>query len=223
MTDLRPDAAVDRGDVADADARARAQWQRNKWTIAVDLGMALLFFVVGKLSESLVTPALVCAGAGLALIVVQRFVKVDLLGGLALFGVAVLLVSASFAWFFQDDWAVKMRSTIVGGLVATVMFGDALFNKGRYFGGRLARFMPNPIDTRRMAAGLATLGVVMALLNWGVARFFSKDIWLAYTSFGDIALWVLLAMAVIRFAEVTPATVEGGAQAAPRAEQGPRT
>ena len=23
----------------DADARARAQWQRNKWTIAVDLGM----------------------------------------------------------------------------------------------------------------------------------------------------------------------------------------
>ena len=30
----------------DADARARAQWQRNTWTIAVDLGMALLFFVV---------------------------------------------------------------------------------------------------------------------------------------------------------------------------------
>jgi hypothetical protein len=73
----------------DADARARAQWQRNKWTIAVDLGMALLFFVVGKMTESLVTPALVCAGAGLALIVIQRFVKVDLLGGLALFGVIV--------------------------------------------------------------------------------------------------------------------------------------
>jgi intracellular septation protein A len=52
-----------------------------------------------------------------------------------------------------------------------------------------------------MAAGLAGLGVVMALLDWGVARFFSKDIWLAYTSFGDIALSVLLAMAVIRFAE----------------------
>jgi len=153
--------------VSDADARAREQWQRNRWTIAVDLGMALLFFVVGKLSESLVTPALVCAGAGLVLIIVQRFVKVDLLGG----------------------------------LVATVMFGDAIFNHGRYFGGRLARFMPNPIDTRRMAAGLATLGVVMALLNWGVAKFFSKDIWLAYTSFGDIVLSVLLAMAVIRFAE----------------------
>lgn len=193
----------------DADARARAQWQRNKWTISVDLGMALLFFVVGKLSESLVTPALVCAGAGLVLIVVQRFVKVDLLGGLALFGVAVLLVSATFAWFFQDDWAIKMRSTIIGGLVATVMFGDALFNHGRYFGGRLARFMPNPIDTRRMAAGLAGLGVVMALVNWGVARFFSKDIWLAYTSFGDIALSVLLAMAVIRFAELAPAAKTG--------------
>jgi intracellular septation protein A len=161
--------------------------------------------VVGKMSESLVTPALVCAGAGLVLIIVQRFVKVDLLGGLALFGVAVLCVSAAFAWFFQDDWAIKMRSTIVGGAVAAVMFADAIFNRGNYFGGRLARFMPNPIDTRRMAAGLAGLGVVMALLNWGVAKFFSKDIWLAYTSFGDIALSVLLAMAVIRFAE-RPAT-----------------
>ena len=185
----------------DADARARAQFQRNKWTLAVDLGMALLFFVVGKMSESLVTPALVCAGAGLVLIIVQRFVKVDLLGGLALFGVAVLCVSAAFAWFFQDDWAIKMRSTIIGGLIAAVMFADAIFNRGNYFGGRLARILPNPIDHRRMAAGLATLGVVMALVNWGVAKFFSKDTWLAYTSFGDIVLSVLLAMAVIRFAE----------------------
>jgi intracellular septation protein A len=185
----------------DADARARAQFQRNKWTLAVDFGMALLFFVVGKMSESLVTPALVCAGAGLVLIIVQRFVKVDLLGGLALFGVAVLCVSAAFAWFFQDDWAIKMRSTIIGGLIAAVMFADAIFNRGNYFGGRLARILPNPIDHRRMAAGLATLGVVMALVNWGVAKFFSKDTWLAYTSFGDIVLSVLLAMAVIRFAE----------------------
>jgi intracellular septation protein A len=185
----------------DADARARAQFQRNKWTLGVDFGMALLFFVVGKMSESLVTPALVCAGAGLVLIIVQRFVKVDLLGGLALFGVAVLCVSAAFAWFFQDDWAIKMRSTIIGGLIAAVMFADAIFNRGNYFGGRLARILPNPIDHRRMAAGLATLGVVMALVNWGVAKFFSKDTWLAYTSFGDIVLSVLLAMAVIRFAE----------------------
>lgn len=188
--------------VSDADARAREQWQRNKWTLATDLGMAVLFFVVGKMSESLVTPALVCAGAGLLLIIVQRFVKVDLLGGLALFGVAVLCVSAAFAWYFQDDWAVKMRSTIVGGAVAVVMYADALFNRGGYFGGRLARFMPNPIDTRRMAAGLATLGVVMALLNWGVAKFLSKDTWLLYTSFGDTVISVLLAMAVIRFAEL---------------------
>ena len=188
----------------DADARAREQWQRNKWTLATDLGMALLFFVVGKLSESLVTPALVCAGAGLALIVVQRFVKVDLLGGLALFGVVVLCVSAGFAWFFQDDWAIKMRSTIVGGGVAALMYGDALFNRGDYFGGRLSRFMPNPIDHRRMAAGLASLGVVMATVNWVVAGHFSKDIWLAYTSFGDTVLSVVLAMAVIRFAERKP-------------------
>jgi hypothetical protein len=43
MTDLRPDASGDRGDVADADARDRARWQRNKWTIAVDLGLDIHF------------------------------------------------------------------------------------------------------------------------------------------------------------------------------------
>jgi len=41
----------------------------------------------------------------------------------------------------------------------------------------------------------------MAVVNWGVAQFFSKDTWLFYTSFGDVALSVILAMAVIRFAE----------------------
>jgi intracellular septation protein A len=46
----------------------------------------------------------------------------------------------------------------------------------------------------------------MAVVNWGVAQFFSKDTWLFYTSFGDIVVSVLLAMAVIRFAERKPAT-----------------
>ena len=50
-----------------------------------------------------------------------------------------------------------------------------------------------------------SLGVVMALVNWLVAKSFSKDTWLLYTSFGDTVLSVLLALAVIRFAEKPPA------------------
>ena len=85
------------------------QWQRNKHSLMVDVGLGALFFITGSLTDHLVLPALVTAGAGLCVVVAQRFVKVDLLGGLALFGVLTLLVSAGFALAFQDDWAVKMR------------------------------------------------------------------------------------------------------------------
>jgi intracellular septation protein A len=180
-------------------ARQAAQWERNKPSIYVDLGLGLFFFVCAKFTD-LTTAALLGAAAGLSVYLVQRYVKVDLLGGLAMFGVAMLLVSAGFSWLFQDDWAVKMKGTILGLLTATLFLGDGLFNRGRYFGRRLARYVMEPVVEQRLAIGLGLLGALMASLNWGVAEFFSTDVWLAYTTFGDIALSMLLFFAVLRFA-----------------------
>ena len=89
------------------------QIRRNKVPLMVDVALGLIFFIVAKLTD-LSTAALVGAGAGLALVVAQRYVKADLLGGLALFGIVMLLISAGLALAFQDDMMVKMRSTIVG-------------------------------------------------------------------------------------------------------------
>jgi len=182
-------------------ARQAAQWQRNKPSIYVDLGLGLgLFFFVCAKFNDLTTAALLGAAAGLSVYLVQRFVKVDLLGGLAMFGVVMLLVSAGFSWLFQDDWAVKMKGTILGLLTATLFLGDGLLNRGRYFGRRLARYVMEPVVEQRLAIGLGLLGALMATLNWGVAAVFSTDVWLAYTTFGDIALSMLLFFAVLRFA-----------------------
>ncbi|NDE02825.1 MAG: hypothetical protein EBZ91_14065, partial [Gammaproteobacteria bacterium] len=87
---LEPDERLD-----DEEARARAQWNRNKYSLAVDLSLGALFFILAKVTDDLSLSALVTAGAGLAVVFVQRFVKVDLLGGLAMFGVVMLLVSAA--------------------------------------------------------------------------------------------------------------------------------
>lgn len=189
-------------DSTEQERRAAEQWGRNKYSFYVDLGIAAVFFVLVKVTDDLRFSALVTAAAGLAVVVVQRFVKVDLLGGLAMFGVLMLLVSAGFSYAFDSDWAVKMKSTLLGGMVATLMYADAFFNQGRYFGGRLARFMPAPIIPRRMAIGMATLGVVMAVVNYAVASWFSTDIWLYYTSFGDFIVTMVLVFAVIRYATV---------------------
>lgn len=191
-----------RPEMAEQERRAAEQWGRNKYSLYVDIGIAVLFFALAKLTDDLPFSALVTAGAGLAVVVVQRFVKVDLLGGLAMFGVLMLLVSAGFSYAFDSDWAVKMKSTLLGGVVAVLMYADAFFNQGRYFGGRLARFMPAPIVPRRMAIGMATLGGVMAAVNYAVASWFSTDVWLYYTSFGDFVVTMVLVFAVIKYATV---------------------
>jgi intracellular septation protein A len=184
----------------DEEARARAQWNRNKYSLAVDLSLGALFFILAKVTDDLTFSALLTAGAGLAVVVVQRFVQVDLLGGLAMFGVFMLLVSAGFSYAFDDDWAVKMKSTFLGGFVALLMFADAVFNEGGYFGGRLLRYTPAPLDTRRFSFGMGTAGLVMAAVNYLVATYLSKDTWLYYTSFGDFVLSMVMVFAVIRHA-----------------------
>ena len=75
---------------------------------------------------------------------------------------------------FDDDSIVKMKSTYLGLLVASLMFSDAVFNRGGYFGRRLARYMPSPVSTQRLAFGMATLGLVMAGLNYFVAEHFRR-------------------------------------------------
>jgi intracellular septation protein A len=184
------------------DDAALAQWNRNKYSIYADLGIGALFFVLVKLTDDLPLSALVTAAAGLALVVVQRFVRVDLLGGLAMFGIVVLLLSAAFSFAFDSDWAVKLKSTFLGLLIAALMFGDGLLRGGRYFGLRLGRYMPYPIDPRRLALGMGMLGLVMAGLNAVVAAFLSQDLWLYYTSFGDFVVSMLLVFAVLRYARL---------------------
>lgn len=195
---------VDSSDEA-AQREARDKWGRNKYSLYTDLSLGALFFLASKFFDDLTTAALITSAAGLAVVIVQRFVKVDLLGGLAMFGVLMLLVSAGFSLAFDNDWIVKMKSSILGLFVAALMLGDAAFNRGRYFGGRLERYMPYPIHQQRMSLGMGGLGLVMAVANYVVATLFSTDIWLYYTSFGDFLLSMILVFAVLRFARRTGA------------------
>lgn len=174
-------------------------WKRNRVPIAVDIMLGLLFFIIAKMTD-LSTAALVGAGVGLALVVVQRFVKVDLLGGLAMFGIVMLILSATLAILFQDDMAVKMRSTIIGLISATLFLGDGLFG-GNRLGKGMARYLPyTDLDPGRLAVGLGVLGLIMAGLNLLVATLASTDVWLFYSTFVDFFLLMVLVLFVFRYA-----------------------
>jgi len=188
------------------------QFKRNRVPIAIDISLGLLFYIVAKATD-LSTAAIVGAVVGLALVVVQRFVKVDLIGGLALFGVVMLLLSAALAILFQDDMAVKMRGTILGVISAVLFLGDGLFG-GNRLGKGLARYLPySDMDPGRLAIGMGVLSLIMAGLNLLVARFASTDLWLFYSTFVDFAFVMVLMLLVFRYARGRPVLGSGRAKA----------
>ena len=183
-------------------------FKRNRAPIAVDLALTVLFYIVAKTTD-LSTAALVGAAVGIALVVVQRFIKTDILGGLALFGIVMLLISAGLAIAFQDDMMVKMRTTIVGLISAGLFLTDGLLGRGKRLGAGMARYLPyRDIDPRRLAIGVGTLGLVMAGLNYGVAKAFSTDFWLFYHSVLDTFVFVALMFGVYKYARTgTPRVI----------------
>ena len=182
----------------------QSKWQRNKYSIYADLALGALFYLVGKFTEDLALAAIVGAGAGLALVVLQRFVKVDLLGGFAVFGTIMLVISAAFSLALQDDYWVQMKGTVLGLLTSGVFMIDGVLRQGAYFGARMERYIPLPLHHNRIAVGMSGLGMVMALANYYVAENFSEDFWLTWTTFLDTPLSIGLFYAIIFWARKKP-------------------
>jgi len=197
------------GDSAAAKMRSMAEinqnkWQRNKYSVYADLALGALFFIVGKVTGDLALAAIVGAGGGLALVVAQRFVKVDLLGGFAVFGTIMLLISAAFSLVLQDDYWVQMKSTILGLFTASIFMADGLLRRGSYFGARIERYMPLPLHHDRIAVGMSLTGIIMAGANYLVAENFSEDFWLTWTTFLDLPVGMALFYSVVYWARKKP-------------------
>ena len=179
------------------------KWETNKYSVYADLALGALFFIAGKITGDLTLAAMLGVAGGLSLILLQRFVKVDLLGGFAVFGTIMLLISGIFSLFLQDDYWVQMKGTVLGLLTASVFFLDGVLRKGTYFGARMERYMPVKLHHNRLAIGVSLTGVFNALGNYLVAENFSQDFWLTYTTFLDTPLLVILMLLVLRWSRKT--------------------
>lgn len=181
------------GPKREADKREREQrWQKNKYSLLADIGLGATFFIVAKVTDDLSIAALTGATLGLALVIAQRFVKVDLLGGFAVFGTVMLLISAVFSLAFQSEYLVQIKDTVMGLLGASAFLVDGVFRRGRYFGCRFERYLSSPIKHQHFVIGLGLIGACMASLNYGIATFLSKDVWLIYSTFIDIPIYIAL-------------------------------
>lgn len=178
--------------------------------IAADIALGLLFFVLGKTTD-LRTAALVTAGAGLAMLPMQWAInrwasrKVDILGGMALFGIVILLLSAGFSWYFDSEFAVQLKATVIGSIVAACFGVDALMG-GKNLGLRFSNYLVyKDLNTRRLSAGMCLMGLLLAGVNLAVACLLSKDAWLWYTLWGDLILVMILTNVAIHWSRAKPA------------------
>ena len=173
--------------------------RENRLPFAVDVITGLLFYAIAKLTD-LQTAALVGIAVGFGLVLFQQITKIDVTGGLALFGIVMLCISAGLAlWLADDEW-IKLRGTITGLIAASFFLIDGL-RGGRHIGKGLARYMPySDIDPGRFAGAMGCVGLVMAGLNYGAAKLLTTDSWLFYTTFVDTFIVIGLIFFVLRYA-----------------------
>lgn len=168
------------------------KWQQNKHSIFAAIGLGAVFFVVAKITGDLTIAAFTGVILGLALVVIQRFVKIDLLGGFAVFGTVMLLISALFSLAFQSELIVQLKGTFMGLLGASVFLADGIFRNGRYFGCRFDRYLSAPVEHRYFVIGLGLISACMSGFNYGVATYLSEDAWLTYSTFLDMPIYLIL-------------------------------
>ncbi|QMW24114.1 septation protein IspZ [Sandaracinobacteroides saxicola] len=175
-------------------------FRRNAPSIAVDVGLLLLFYALAK-TAGLIPAAFGTAATGLALALLQRVVTPRIMGGLGLFAMVMLLLSGLYAVAFDAEDAIKLRPMLVG-LVASLLFLlDARFAGGRWLAGRLATYLPfDGLNLPRLGTAFGLLGFHLAALNGAIALAASIDVWLLYNSFGELLLTLAGLRLVIRHA-----------------------
>jgi intracellular septation protein A len=195
-------AAVDHGKMSAGGGSALSGGvlaKENRIPFAVDVVTGLLFYAVAKLTD-LQTAAAVGVVVGFGLIAFQKISKIDVTGGLALFGIVMLCISAGLAYWLADEEWIKLRGTITGMIAASFFLFDGI-RGGPYIGKGLARYMPySDIDPGRFAIGMGCVGLFMAGLNYAAAKLLSTDAWLFYTTFIDIFIVGALVFVVLRYA-----------------------
>lgn len=176
-------------------------------SIIVDVSFGVLFFFVAR-EFGLVTAALTGAAATLVLFAVQPFVKWDLLGGFAVFGVVMSLISAGIAWGFQDDLAIKLRGTWMALIGASFSLYDAFVLKGGYLGKRMAMYMEGlgKINPKRASIALAISTLVLMAIDTPLAFILTTDQWIWYNSVFDMFIAIPIIMGAMYWAREKPQT-----------------
>jgi intracellular septation protein len=170
--------------------------------IVADVCIGLLLYIAAGYM-SLRYTAILGAAAVLLLMLVEWSAdrlfgrKINLTGGLAGFGVLMLLLSAGFAWIVENELAIMLKSSVLGMIAAVLLAIDAMLG-GKYLGQRMGQFITFvDLDPRRFSWGSSMAAAGQSLLSAAIAIWLSRDAWLLYKHWVGPTLGLALGIVVL--------------------------
>jgi intracellular septation protein len=183
---------------------ANSTWVR----LVSDLGPALVFFFAynrankpnGNIPHSVPDWAIGVTGDQPVLFATLVFLPAAILGfafsymkersvsPIGLFSFVMIGVFSGLALWFKDDIFVKIRPTLIYGLMGTILLASVLFKRNilkSLFSGALN--MPEP-QWRGLATRAGIMYLSLAVINEAVWRTQTKTFWVTYNTWGDMAI-----------------------------------
>ncbi len=160
--------------------------------LALDFGPLLAFFAVNKLAGIFVATAVI-----MALIVVALIVSWKLEGKppvMPLVSAVIVLVMGGFTLYLNDERFIKIKPTILYGLLAATLIGGRLAGRSLLKPVLGSAVQLRDEGWRALTWRWGLFFVFMALLNETLRRALTTDQWVTFKVFGALSLTFVFMM-----------------------------
>lgn len=165
----------------------------NGWVKPVtDYGPLAAFFIAYSIYDLLTATAALMAATVVALalsLAIERRVPM-----LPLITAAVVGLFGGLTLYFNDETFIKLKPTIVQGLMSAILLGGLAFGKPLLKPLMNATWPMDDTGWRRLTFRFAVFFAAMAVLNEVVWRTQSTDLWVTFKVFGLMGLTFLFGM-----------------------------
>lgn len=175
----------------DSPARAAPRWLKP----TVDYGPLAVFFLTYLKAGLFPATAALIAATAVALALSVGFER--RVPWMPLVTAAVVGVFGGLTLWLQDESFIKMKPTIVQGLIAALLLGGLAFRRPLLKPVLGATWPMDEAGWRRLTLRFGVFFAVMAVANEIVWRSQSTDVWVAFKVFGILGATVLFSLAQV--------------------------
>ena len=157
-----------------------------------DYGPLVVFFVAYTSWGLMAATVALMAATGISLLLALIFEK--RIPALPLITAVVVGVFGGLTLWLNDETFIKLKPTIVQGLMAAILLGGLMFGKPLLKPLMQAAWPMNEQGWRRLTFRFAIFFLAMAVLNEAVWRTQTTDFWVTFKVFGIAGLTFLFGM-----------------------------